>query len=71
MNKVLKYILNVLILAWNGALIIFTGTVLTTGLFEFVDKFLDNHLAGSCILAVVLILVTIVVGAKLDERMEK
>lgn len=71
MKKVLKYILNVFILAWNGALVLFLIGIITAGFILIVNKVLANNLAGSCILAVALILATIAVGAKLDERMKK
>lgn len=69
MKNVVKYLLTVVSMAWTGALTFFSLAVITVGLFQFAEKFLNNNVVSSVILAVILICITIGVGAAVHRKL--
>lgn len=68
MKRIIKYILTILGLAWNGAVTIFAGLIFITAFFTFADKILNNNLFACTIMSLVLAGVTLIVGVKVNKK---
>lgn len=68
--RIFKYILTIFKLAWDGALTIFTGIVMISGLFKFTDKYLNNDIFTTCIFAIILVIVTLSVGEAVRNKIK-
>ena len=71
MKKIMRYLLAVLSMAWTGALTFFSFIVMGTGLFQFADKFLNNNVASCVVLAVILICITLGMGAAVHKKIRE
>lgn len=71
MKRIIKHILTILGLAWNGAVTIFAGLIFVTAFFTVADKLFNNNLFACIIMSLVLVGVTLAVGAKVKEKIKE
>jgi len=69
LKRFVKCLLTILSTAWYGALTIFSGIVFTVATFRFVDKYLNNNIVASVLLAIGLIILTWAIGHVIKEKM--